>query len=360
MKFCDQPVKGKKFPPLALAASLSFLVALYAPLELYFTNRDDFWFDFTSLLPCCLAMFAGCWAAGAILLLFLRRWPRLYGILLTLGLAVLLSLYIQGNFLVSGLPIMNGDAVEWSHFGGQRIASLIAWVLPAVALLLLGFKKGFALVETLTGWASLVLIGILLPTLITVALRTGAYKPSQYFSSTYQGIEDYSTQKNVVVLMLDSVDGNDFSRVLNEDPSHAEALRDFTYYDNATAAYSYTFYSAAFILGGEWYENAEPFADYRSRMLQTSPLLNELKAEGYSMGYYSPDATVDIANNSGLFINMRDDNPEVGSKLGLVKTVLQMAGVQFAPFDLKRFCYTLPADLDWLKSGGGDSTSLYT
>lgn len=195
MTFCDQPVKGKKFPPLALAASLSFLVALYAPLELYFTNRDDFWFDFTSLLPCCLAMFAGCWAAGAILLLFLRRWPRLYGILLTLGLAVLLSLYIQGNFLVSGLPIMNGDAVEWSHFGGQRIASLIAWVLPAAALLLLGFKKGFALVETLTGWASLVLIGVLLPTLITVALQTGAYKPSQYFSSTYQGIEDYSTQK---------------------------------------------------------------------------------------------------------------------------------------------------------------------
>ena len=360
MTFCDQPVKGKKFPPLALAASLSFLVALYAPLELFFTNRDDFWFDFTSLLPCCLAMFAGCWAAGAILLLFLRRWPRLYGILLTLGLAVLLSLYIQGNFLVNGLPIMNGDAVEWSHFGSQRIASLIAWVLPAAALLLLGFKKGFALVETLTGWASLVLIGVLLPTLITVALQTGAYKPSQYFSSTYQGIEDYSTKKNVVVLMLDSVDGNDFSRVLNEDPAHAKALRDFTYYDNATAAYSYTFYSAAFILGGEWYENAEPFADYRSRMLQTSPLLNELKAEGYSMGYYSPDATVDIAKNSGLFINMRDNNPEVGSKLGLAKTVLQMAGVQYAPFDLKRFCYTLPADLDWLKSGDGDSTSLYT
>ena len=75
-------------------------------------------------------------------------------------------------------------------------------------------RLGKSRVETLTGWASLVLIGVLLPTLITVALQTGAYKPSQYFSSTYQGIEDYSTQKNVVVLMLDSVDGNDFSRCI--------------------------------------------------------------------------------------------------------------------------------------------------
>ena len=84
---------------------MSFLVALYAPLELYFTNRDDFWFDFTSLLPCCLAMFAGCWAAGAILLLFLRRWPRLYGVLLTLGLAVLLSLTYRAIFWLAACPL---------------------------------------------------------------------------------------------------------------------------------------------------------------------------------------------------------------------------------------------------------------
>ena len=251
---------GRIFAPLMLSAALSFLVTLYAPLELFFTNRDDFWFEFSSLLPCCLVLFALCWAAAALVLLVSRRWQRLHGIFMALGLAVLIALYIQGNFLVSGLPLMNGDKVDWSQYGSQRIASLLVWCVPAAALLALGFKRGFALVEKLSGWVSLFLTAMLLPTLVTVALQTGAYKPSGYLSSTYAGIEDYSTDKNVVILMLDSVDGNDFSRILNEDPAHAEALRDFTYFDNATAAYSYTFYSTAFILSGQWYENAVPFA----------------------------------------------------------------------------------------------------
>lgn len=352
--------RGALFPPIMLAAALSFLVTLYAPLELFFTNRDDFWFDFSSLAPMCLALFAVCTVLGALVLLLCRRFARFYGILLALGLGALIALYVQGNFLVSDLPLMNGDKVNWSQFTSQRVFSILAWCLPAALLLVLGFCKSFALVEKLTGWVSLFLTAMLLPTLITLAIQTGAYKPSGYLSSTYEGIEDYSTDKNVVILMLDSVDGNDFSRILNEDSSHAEELRDFTYFDNATAAYSYTFYSTAFILSGEWYENAVPFAKYRSQALQDSPLFSKLEAEGYQMGLYTPDATVDIANNSGRFINMRDDNPAVGSKLGLAKTVLQMAGVKYAPLDCKRFCYTLPTDLDLLKAGGGDSTSLYT
>ncbi len=351
---------GRIFAPLMLSAALSFLVTLYAPLELFFTNRDDFWFEFSSLLPCCLVLFALCWAAAALVLLVSRRWQKLHGIFMALGLAVLIALYIQGNFLVSDLPLMNGDKVDWSQYGSQRIASVLVWCVPASALLALGFKKGFALVEKLSGWVSLFLTAMLLPTLVTVALQTGAYKPSGYLSSTYAGIEDYSTDRNVVILMLDSVDGNDFSRILNEDPAHAEALRDFTYFDNATAAYSYTFYSTAFILSGQWYENAVPFTKYRAEALRDSPLFSKLESEGYQMGLYTPDATVDIALNSGRFMNMRDDNPEVGSKLGLAKTVLQMAGVKYAPLDLKRFCYTLPTNLDLLKTGEGDSTSLYT
>lgn len=351
---------GRLLPAVTLPPALAFLVLLYAPLELFFTNRNDFWFDFSSLLICCLVLFALAAALGTAVLLACRRRVRFFDILCTLGLSALISLYIQGNFLVADLPLMNGDRVDWSQYGGQRLTSALAWGVPVVLLAVLGVKKGFALVEKLCAAVSLFLLCMLLPTLIAVAVQTGAYRPSGYLSATYEGISDYSPDKNLVILMLDSVDGNDFSRVLAEDEGYSEALRDFTYFDNTTCAYSYTFYSTAYILSGEWYENAEPFAEYRSKGLLNSPLFSKLEEQGYSMGLYTPDATVDIARGSGRFINMRDDNPAVGSKIGLAKTAVQMAGVKYAPLDMKRFCYTLPENLDLLKSGSGDQSSLYT
>ena len=43
--------KDRLVPGLVLTLALSFLLGLYAPLELYFTNITEFQFDFWTLLP---------------------------------------------------------------------------------------------------------------------------------------------------------------------------------------------------------------------------------------------------------------------------------------------------------------------
>ena len=53
--------KGKSFkdfvPVIIISFACSFLVCLYAPLELFFSNRDEFWFDIYVLGPIVLGMF---------------------------------------------------------------------------------------------------------------------------------------------------------------------------------------------------------------------------------------------------------------------------------------------------------------
>ena len=46
--------KKQLLPGLLVAVAVSFLVFLYAPIDLYCSNVSEFWFDFSNYLICCL------------------------------------------------------------------------------------------------------------------------------------------------------------------------------------------------------------------------------------------------------------------------------------------------------------------
>ena len=57
-------MRGKRFsglrgilPGFALSLGLSFLLCIYAPFELYLTNREEFWFRASQMLPYTLGLF---------------------------------------------------------------------------------------------------------------------------------------------------------------------------------------------------------------------------------------------------------------------------------------------------------------
>ena len=59
----DKRLEGfKKFlkkivPGIIVAAALSFLVAIYAPMELYASSQRDFWFSLETITPGCIVLF---------------------------------------------------------------------------------------------------------------------------------------------------------------------------------------------------------------------------------------------------------------------------------------------------------------
>ena len=49
--------KENIMPGMILSLAISFILFLYAPIELYCTNLDEFWFDFGKLLLLIFGMF---------------------------------------------------------------------------------------------------------------------------------------------------------------------------------------------------------------------------------------------------------------------------------------------------------------
>lgn len=88
-----------------LSVAAGFMLFLYAPLEIYFNNKYEFWFDFYDLIPLCLLMFAVFMGASFLLAFIVSKInTKLYQGFVTVYLIAFLCTYIQGNFMIGNLP----------------------------------------------------------------------------------------------------------------------------------------------------------------------------------------------------------------------------------------------------------------
>lgn len=340
------------------AIAVSFLLFLYGPLELYFTNRADFWFSTGTLLRQCLAMFA----VSALLLaavqgLIAKFLPKLYPLAVGGLLWGLIVCYVQSSFLSGGLPSLNGETVNWNAYPGQRAASVVLCLLAAVLVVFLARKKWL---DNTAFWGGGALSLMLLITVVTLGLGSGGDTASYYYSGS-EKLQEYSTDKNFVIFVVDTVDGDTFEQLVDTTPEYKEALRDFTYYNDTLCAYPYTYYAVPQLLSGQWYEGGESFETYRARALRESPLFKTLGEENYKMAIYIEDKLVDENAEPERFFNMHSEAPQISSQAKFCHVILQMSGLKNAPFDLKRFCYTMPDNLSALKvSTEYDENSWYS
>ena len=104
-------------PGIFISLAISFLLFLYAPVDLYCANTAEFWFDFSTLLITALGMFAACFAVLAVLyLIAMLIHPYVYRIALAGGLTLFICTYIQGNFMIDKLPPLDGTTIKWENY----------------------------------------------------------------------------------------------------------------------------------------------------------------------------------------------------------------------------------------------------
>ena len=276
--------KQKKdwLPGVLMAAAISFLLFLYAPVDLYCSNIDEFWFDFDVLLRMAVMMF-GISLVTLTLLYLLAAWihPYFYRIGLAVGLAVLLITYVQGNFLVGNLPVLDGTSISWEDYSALQTESVILCivVLTIVVLLFLLLKK--QLFGKACMYISACLSLMLLVTAITEVFGNDALEPKLKLQISTKNEFVMSGEQNFVIFMLDAADSREFSYLLEQDPEYRDIFADFTYYENTVGAYSCTRYAVPYILSGKWYECDTSFEEYMEDLYNTSPLIEELENRNY-------------------------------------------------------------------------------
>lgn len=335
---------------IAAGAALSFLYTVYGPLELYFTNQGDFWFDFYTILPwCCLLFLAGCLAVAVLVMLCCCIHKNAGYAAAALLFAVLLYSYIQGTFLVYNMPLMDGTVIQWSDYATDNLISIIVFIAVAgcVAVACV-WQRG--LMEKIIRYISLALSALLLITVTTLCITTKGYEDSDYLVATDKNMYQMSTDTNFVILLFDSVDAQKLKEIMEENPVYQDYFTDFTNFDNALAAYSSTVFSVPFILTGEWYEHQMRFQTFWDKTSKASRLFSMLEEQSYRLAVYDDELKFNKKMHTGRFENMSDGRFTVSSNRELVKVILKMGAIKQVPFDWKYYCYDLPTLVKELRS----------
>lgn len=276
--------------PIITAVFAAVTFGVFAPLELFFTNINDVWFDIYDILPP-LALITAVIAliTSAVLLLLTKLSPKA-GKIASIAVSIAcVSLYIQGNFLQASYDKLGGETIDWSMYTAEGISNVCGWVgmLAIFAVMLYklhtdGFIKVFKTVM-------ICIMLVQLTTLTVVSISRHGFMHKDEYVATEQDETVLSSDTNFIVLVLDTYDSRLFDDLLQTDRAaeYKNILEDFTFYRNTLTVFTLTDFSIPQILTGEKYLNQEDYGPYIDRAYAESPFLNRLHNDNYDMDIYT-------------------------------------------------------------------------
>ena len=325
---------------IIVSAALCFMLCIYAPIELFISNQSDFWFSINDLVFPAVLLFFICWVVlAAVLVLMRSRWEKGYNAAVFVLFSIQIICYIQGNFLVSRLPSLEGANVDWGHFGFGKATSIALVIGVAGVMLLLWKILKTVKLEKIVRFASGALGALLVITFTTLCLTTDFYNKNNNLLVTDYNDFTYSNDKNLIVFVVDATDNNEFQKALERNPEYSDTFDDFTCFDDALAGYIYTRPSMPFILSGKWFENETAYEEYVPIALEESPLIEKIRAEDYKAGFYSQGSFDMPKGFADVFENYIDDTPKFKNTFSAFSMLGKMSAIRYAPWDLKRFGY---------------------
>lgn len=340
-----------------LSISICFMLFIYAPLELYLTNKDEFWYDIYVLAPIMGCVFTILTSLCILAFLLINKCStRLYDVSVVALFVVFICSYIQGNYLIKYLPTIDGRQIDWSLYSRGRIESVVLWIL-VIFVITWDFKRFFEhCIHRVIEVVSICMLLMFIITLITLMMTNDGLESKTNICVTTDRELEMSTDCNFVILLLDNTDGGAFSNLVIGNEEYEKVFEDFTYYDNTVSAYPHTEYNVPFLLSGQWFENKTASKDYFEHVLTSSPLFAELEQRGFAIGMYETDIKID-ADTKDRFENVGLYTKKVSSYIDFTRWQIMLVGMKYAPFDLKRFSVVNPTAFEKLRvvEGGNEA-----
>lgn len=281
-------------PAYILVFAFCFMLFVYEPILMYSTNKNDFWFDFGIMVIPTLTLFLICLAAGAALMtalyfitgIFHNAGYRIFQCCLIALSVTFAATYIQGNFLISSLPVLTGEKIAWDSYGKENIITFAVWMILAASAVfsVIKFKA-----ETTVKWAERIALAVTAMLAVSLAaqmLGNNAWKSKDAVILTDKHFNDISTERNFLIFLVDAVDYDAFQQVMDGDEACREVFADFTNYTDVASVYPYTRDSIPLLLSGKLNRNEEAFEEYSSAAYNHSELFARLSEENYDINLY--------------------------------------------------------------------------
>ena len=302
----SQRVKAKWPSAILTALLLSCTLGLFGPAQIFLTNALEFQFDFLILLPLLAGVSLCLFLALAPALALLPERFRLHQRAVAVGLALGFLFWLQGNILLWQYGPLGGQAIDW---GGKRLHGLIDTPLWVVVLALAGWRPGFLYRQAKR--IALMLLAVQLLSTGTTLLRQPETPSFKRYQINHVMDFDFSSRRNVILLVLDSFQSDVFQEIIDQEPAFAEIFAGFTYFRNTTGGFPSTYGAIPLLLTGETYTNAEPIQHFLAQAYRSgSSIPFQLFRRDWRVDLV-PAVQNTIFYDPGVFSNIKERRPTV-------------------------------------------------
>lgn len=322
-------------PGFLIVCAITYMLCYYAPLEIYMNNKIEFWFDYSVLQPQLLEL---CWTFLRIGFLIVIACyvihKKVYQGALCAGVSALVILYVQGNYLASNLPGMDGSEIDWTQYMPEmeQSAILCLLVIIVVAVLFRVLKeKKFKYVVDFTC--------VLITAMLVISLadinnkKNGTADKQNDYVISKNNEYDYSTNQNFIIFVIDAFDSETFNNIVSNDEYYRNIFDGFTYYPDTVGAYTFTSRSIPFIMSGTWYENDGDYQEFEAQAVSDSPILKALENEGYRLDAYEDEFLFD--NDLSRYSNAAKVETVLSDENKLKQEELNISLFKYMPYFLK-------------------------
>ena len=296
-KFFNQKRKARILPSVILSIALSIVLFISSPLEIFSSNVAEFRFALSDFMWW-IALVSIAFSVLVFCLLFFT--PIVVNrVVYGFFTALLLLLFIQGNYLNQGLTL-SGDGTSGTGVSvGATIVNIIVWVLITALLiyLVLAVRKG-GIIRTVCFFLSSIIFLISLITMtvnivssnknqvngILINKEESGDENYQPHFLTYKNITTFSENKNVIVFCIDRFDSID-----NAEPNMDlfNQLDGFTYFNDHISMYGHTYPSVVYMLTGMEHDSSLTRAEYFKKAYKENNTLKVLSDNNYSINVYT-------------------------------------------------------------------------
>lgn len=340
-----------------LGAAMGFMFCVFAPLDIFFANEDEFWFSLQHLLPV-LAITFLIFTVIFFIMMFLAQFTKAASYIYGFLLFTYLFFYVQGNYIPRDYGVLNGTEIDWSSYAGYGIASIVLAFI-CVFFYVTSLAKFKDKIYSFGKYLCIFIILIQVVTIGVVWLQNEVSETDntpEKFVVTNKDLLNLSENKNILIFILDTFDSCDMLNLLNSDDAeeYQELFCGFTYYPDTLGLYPTTKGALPHILTGHKYYNDRPWKEYVQEAYINNPLYEALKENDFSIGVYTEDKFLNKV--SKMYTNVDTGEYFVNDNFLFASKIFELVAFNYMPHQLKKFFNLDTGEFDQLKgtiSGGG-------
>ncbi len=205
-------------------------------------------------------------------------------ILSAILLASSILLWIQGNFLLWDYGELNGKALNFSAYSTHGLLELLLWGFLLVIFVLKS--------NLVTAWAKKIFLIVFASLSLSIGMAFTEMPKNawhKYYHADLTNYYSYSSNKNVIILVIDAARGDVFEDLLNNNLSDQEKdiFNGFTFFRNTTGVFNSTNYAVPGILTDNLYDFKTPVNEaYPQYYTSKTSLPYRLKKAGFITEVY--------------------------------------------------------------------------